>query len=255
MVQSNIIGTDITGTVALSTTTYYGVVLQFGSYTVGGLTPTPGTGLGNVISGNGVAGISMTATIRRARRPSPSKAISSAPIRPASTRCRIVNWGVALGDVSLVTIGGTAAGAGNLISGNSVIGVYIDGSTATANLVAGNFIGTDITGTLAIANGEGVVIADGASNNTIGGLTTTPGTGAGNVISGNTDDGVLFTVQNTDSGPTGNLVGGNLIGTDATGTAALGNGDDGVLIESGCLGQHDRRHHGLGPQHHLGQHR
>ena len=56
VVQSNIIGTDITGTIALSTTTYYGVALQFGSYIVGGLTPTPGTGLGNVISGNGVAG-------------------------------------------------------------------------------------------------------------------------------------------------------------------------------------------------------
>ena len=65
------------------------------------------------------------------------------------------NWGVALGDVSLVTIGGTAAGAGNLISGNVVVGVYIDGSTTTANLVAGNFIGTDITGTLAIANRHG----------------------------------------------------------------------------------------------------
>ena len=54
VVQSNFIGTDITGTVALSTATYYGVVLQNGSYTIGGLTTTPGTGLGNVISGNGV---------------------------------------------------------------------------------------------------------------------------------------------------------------------------------------------------------
>ena len=119
-----------------------------------------------------------------------------------------------------------------MISGNVVVGVYIDGSTTTANLVAGNFIGTDITGTLAIANREGVVISDGASNNTIGGLTTTPGTGAGNVISGNTDDGVQFNVQNTDSGPTDNLVAGNLVGTNAAGTAALGNGYDGVLIEA-----------------------
>ena len=78
------------------------------------------------------------------------------------------------------------------------------------------------------------MISDGASNNTIGGLTTTPGTGAGNVISGNTDDGVQFNVQNTDSGPTDNLVAGNLIGTNAAGTAALGNGYDGVLIEAGA---------------------
>ena len=54
VVQSNIIGTDITGTIALSTHTYYGVLLQLGSYVVGGLTPTPGTGLGNVISGQSV---------------------------------------------------------------------------------------------------------------------------------------------------------------------------------------------------------
>ena len=54
------------------------------------------------------------------------------------------------------------------------------------------------------------------------------------MISGNTDDGVQFTVQNTDSGPTDNLVAGNLIGTNGAGTAALGNGDDGVLIEAGA---------------------
>ena len=71
-------------------------------------------------------------------------------------------------------------------------------------------IGTDITGTLAIANApRASCISDGASNNTIGGLTTTAGDRPGNMISGNTDDGVQLTVQNTDSGPTGNLVEGN----------------------------------------------
>ncbi len=57
MVQSNFIGTDITGTIALSTTTYWGIDYEYGSYTIGGLTPTPGTGLGNVISGNKIGGI------------------------------------------------------------------------------------------------------------------------------------------------------------------------------------------------------
>ena len=232
VVQSNIIGTDITGTIALSLTTYYGVALQFGSYVVGGLTPTPGTGLGNVISGNSVGIQDSNQT------PGATVVIEGNIIGADATGEHPVpnrNAGVALADVSLVTVGGTEAGAGNLISGNFV-GVYIDGSTATANVVAGNFIGTDITGTLAVANLQGVVIADGASNNTIGGLTTTPGTGAGNVISGNTADGVQFTVQNTDTGATDNLVAGNLIGTNAAGTASLGNGDDGVLIEAGASG-------------------
>ena len=46
VVQSNIIGTDITGTVALSTETYYGVLLSYGSYTIGGLTTHTGHGTG-----------------------------------------------------------------------------------------------------------------------------------------------------------------------------------------------------------------
>ena len=117
VVQSNFIGTDITGTVALSTTTYYGVVLELGSYIIGGLTPTPGTGLGNVISGNSVAAFSWLITRRRChdrhrrqhhrRRCDRQHAVPNAMTASIST------------DVSRVTIGGTAAGAGNLISGNT----------------------------------------------------------------------------------------------------------------------------------------
>ncbi len=226
VVQSDIIGTDITGTIALSTTTYYGVLLQFGSYTVGGLTPTPGTGLGNVISGNslGIYDINYTATT--------TVAIEGNIIGADATGTHAVpngNYGVDLNDVSRATIGGTAAGAGNLISGNSVIGVFIDGSTATENLVAGNFIGTDITGKLAIGNLQGVVLDAGASNNTIGGLTTTPGTGAGNVISGNADAGVQIGVGVADTATSDNVIEGNLIGTDATGENALANLEWGVF--------------------------
>ena len=58
VVQSNFIGTDITGTVALSSELPIGIdVSTAGRTPIGGLTPTPGTGLGNVISGNGVIGI------------------------------------------------------------------------------------------------------------------------------------------------------------------------------------------------------
>ena len=63
---------------------------------------------------------------------------------------------------------------------------------ANGNLVAGNFIGTDKTGTMAIGNATGVEIDTSASGNTIGGVTSTPGTGLGNVISGNTDNGVVI---------------------------------------------------------------
>ena len=88
------------------------------------------------------------------------------------------------------TIGGTTAAARNVISGNANAGVEIDG--ANGNVVEGDYIGTDWTGTVAIGNGTGVEIDTSASGNTIGGVTSTPGTGAGNVISGNTDNGVVI---------------------------------------------------------------
>src|SRR5262249_57201114 len=75
------------------------------------------------------------------------------------------------------------------------------------DLIQGNYFGTDKTGMVALPNGNGVFASN---NNTIGG--TQPG--AGNVISGN----VVFGLAVNDN----NQVAGNLIGTTATGMAALG---------------------------------
>ena len=142
VVQSNIIGTDITGTVALSTTTYYGVLLELGSYVVGGLTPTPGTGLGNVISGNSFG-------IFVANHALASTTVIEGNIVGADPTGELAvpngNGGIYLQVVSLVTIGGTAAGAGNLISGNNE-GGNIYSYDSSNNVVEGNLIGTDITG-------------------------------------------------------------------------------------------------------------
>ena len=85
-------------------------------------------------------------------------------------------------------------------------------------------IGTNAAGTAAIPNGgDGIESTNGATGNTIGGLTTIPGTGAGNLVSGNAGDGVYV------DGGGDNLVEGNLIGTDVTGQVAVANGVDGVL--------------------------
>jgi hypothetical protein len=122
------------------------------------------------------------------------------------------------------TVGGTAAGARNVISGNRDAGIQIVGDVATGNTVLGNYIGTDKNGTADLENsGEGVQISD-ARDSTIGGTTS----GARNVISGNNLHGVL--IQSLFDNPTGNEVLGNFIGTTADGSDDLGNGLDGVQV-------------------------
>ena len=133
------------------------------------------------------------------------------------------NDGIDLVDSSFNVIGGTTTGDLNVVSGNAVDGVELNGVETTANVVEGDYIGTDITGTVGIANvSDGVEIDSGASDNTIGGTST----GARNVISGNTSFGIEI-----DTGATGNLVDGDYVGVDATGDAALGN-ITGILIAS-----------------------
>lgn len=114
-------------------------------------------------------------------------------------------------------IGGTSAGAGNLISGNST-GIFIQ---APGNTIQGNLIGTDITGTNKIGHGDGILAA--VPNTLIGGLTPA----ARNVISGNSNGVVI--------GGEGSKLQGNFIGTDITGTVALGNTFDGVFAIDGAL--------------------
>ncbi|HEY6803613.1 MAG TPA: hypothetical protein VI306_08545 [Pyrinomonadaceae bacterium] len=137
-------------------------------------------------------------------------------------------------------IGGAAPADRNLLSGNgngvfdvNGHGVDINGANATDNTVLGNLIGTNKDGTSALSNAHvGVKIEGGASNNIVGGTTgTTPGggcTGACNVISGNGQQGVTMFGAGE-----GNRILGNFIGTNATGTAAVPNGNTGVLIAAG----------------------
>jgi hypothetical protein len=114
-------------------------------------------------------------------------------------------------------IGGAAAGAGNVISGNGNnalqdAAIYIVNAGTTANFVQGNYIGTNATGTAALANNAtGLWISGGTTNNTIG------GPGAGNTISGNTDYGVYIDGTTT----SGNILQGNYIGRNATNTGAI----------------------------------
>ena len=118
------------------------------------------------------------------------------------------------------TIGGTTAAARNIISGNGA-GISIVGGSSNIR-IQGNYIGTNSAGDAAVPNRFAGRHLEGASNNTIGG--TAPG--AGNVISGNGTGGNDHGIRLGFS--TGGVVQGNCIGTNAAGTAALGNGGAGI---------------------------
>jgi CSLREA domain-containing protein len=201
--------------------------------TIGGAAATFGAPPGNVISGNGT-GILVTGdgTTGNAIRGNiiGATADGAAPLPNAGN-------GISLsGGSSSTTVGGEAAGEGNLISGNntdsSSDGIEIGGSSS--NVVKGNWIGTSGDGSQAIPNGgSGIRIdpdddGDSSSANQIGGTTT----GARNVISGNSGDGILL----SGSGTTANVIEGNLIGPLPDGSPGFGNGGAGVRVTDGAFG-------------------
>jgi parallel beta-helix repeat protein len=129
------------------------------------------------------------------------------------------------------TFGPLISLASNVISSNGGNGIVVNGSSR--NRLIANYIGTDVTGTLARGNGgNGVVLTGGSHGNTIGGII--PFVNAQNIvplsnlISGNQGDGVLITGKSST-----NLMAANLIGTNNTGNVALGNRLDGVTILNG----------------------
>ena len=144
------------------------------------------------------------------------------------------------------TIGGTANGTANVISGNMGDGVEVANSVTAGNVIAGNFIGTDITGSYALENGGDGVLLMYAGGIVIGGTIS----GAGNVIAGNTSDGIEISGEG--AGPFGSLVAGNYIGTDITGTIAIANGTRWRRHRRSRAGQHDQQHGDRRPQRDLG---
>jgi CSLREA domain-containing protein len=114
------------------------------------------------------------------------------------------------------TIGGPAPAARNLMVGdfnNGVLGIYLN--AGDANLVQGNYIGTNAAGTAKLGTylSDGILVR--TKNNQIGGVGA-----AGNVIAVNDGRGIFLI-----GGATGNTIQGNLIGTNATGTAGLSTGN------------------------------
>lgn len=131
----------------------------------------------------------------------------------------LAGTGIILQNATSTTIGGTAPGAGNVISG-AVTGINVNFG-ANQTTMKGNLIGTDATGLLAIGNQNGIVVTEN-SQALIGG----PTAAARNVISANILIGIALVED-----AVGATIQGNFIGTNAAGTAALGNAEVGVEID------------------------
>jgi CSLREA domain-containing protein len=225
LVRGNFIGTDVTGTAAIAPSTAFGIIDKGGGDRIGGQNTTPGgacTGDCNLISGNNRDGgilIDQAATGSLVQGNFIGTDVSgTAPIGNGlstsfSNGIKIVGAGA--------TIGGTSPAARNLISGNVGTGIRINGINA---VVQGNYIGTDTTGTAAIADsGDGITVAQ-ADGALIGGVdlgasepfadaspnvVVVVALGAGNLIAGASSAGAsgIAIVESTNTQIVGNLIG------------------------------------------------
>lgn len=163
-------------------------------------------GVGNVISGNGTGigvGPSVSQVIISSNRIGTNSSGSAA--LPNTT-------GISLGaNVSQVMIGGNSpTGYGNLISGNTNVGIQIN-EGAAGNSVCGNVIGLNLAQNAALPNGHGIALIN-CGHNAVG----LPVAGYGNVISGNVQSGVFLNGFSPPR-PRENLIVNNILGLSAAG--------------------------------------
>jgi titin len=218
LVQGNLIGTDVTGKVALGNA-LAGVTISFAnSNFIGGAV----AGARNVLSGNKQDGIFITTS-------SAGNQVQGNFIGVDSTgtnALRNLYNGISISGTGSNIIGGSIAGARNIISANANYGIQIFNAGATGNLIQGNYIGPNSAGQSGYGNLLSGVRIESAGN-TLGGISS----GARNLISGNGQDGIYL----VGTAATSNQVQGNFIGTDASGGSILSNGRAGVGI-SGAPG-------------------
>ena len=139
LVAGNLIGTDTAGSIAIGNG--IGVIIDDGasSNTIGGTF----SAAANVIAGSTSAGVSISGSLAA------GNLVAANLIGIDVAGDNLGNGiGLAITDAGN-TIGGTATGAGNLIGFNSAAGVSISGSSATGNLVIGNLVGADESGSKA----------------------------------------------------------------------------------------------------------
>lgn len=230
-ILGNRIGTGASGTNSLGNgwqpngtyNQYGGIYLESGGFHLIGGT---NVGAGNLISGNTRGVMLFNHSVSNVIQGNWMGLNAAGAALPG--RKQIAAIALYTGDGNL--IGGTASGAGNVLSGSDGspvapfdgYGIFIN--NGNFNQIQGNLIGTDAAGSNAVPNLiAGVYLTSVARTNLIGGTAA----GARNVISGNTGNGIYL--RNSFE----NQIQGNFIGTQIDGVAPLGNGESGVFLHSG----------------------
>jgi titin len=248
IVQGNRVGTDVSGGNGIKNA--IGIeILSASENTIGGSL----AGQGNLISGNDqglvIGAPDFSATDNKVQGNLIGTDVAGSGRLPNT-------YGVSISYTPGNLIGGPNPGEGNVISGNSNVGVAIAYERAAGNVVQGNLIGTDITGKINLGNGaSGVEILE-APGNVVGGS----GSQSGNVIGGNGWGVVIHGAYATANGVQGNRIGvdsagnplpnishgvfiydrasGNLVGGTDAGmpNTIASNGGDGVRVENASTG-------------------
>lgn len=219
-ITGNWIGLEATGQMTISGGVY-GIWLRRPAE-VGGAE----TSQGNVVAGQSVAGVYIDGVMASGSIVQGNRIGSD----PEGSIGLGNGYGVRIFSSNDHLIGGSGPGEGNLITASNADNLRLEGGSSRVR-IEGNWIGTDITGTVALSrHGAGFNVAlQGGSDNRIGGMET----GAGNLISGfgplngGNTHGIGLRVW---AGAEGNRIEGNIVGSNATGTTAMGNGGAGIWV-------------------------
>ena len=197
-VVGNKIGTNAAGDAAAPNHTGVFVQGPASTITIGGSTP----GAGNIISSSTNEGIVISGSNDNTIR---GNYIGT---NAAGTAALPNTFGIGLYDSASNTIGGPAAGEGNLISGNSGAGIWIDnsgGNNGAGHVFKGNLIGTNSAGNGALSNGTYGIAIENSDLHTIGGVST----GDANVIGYSGSDGVYIGTGSIQNSVRGNSIHSN----------------------------------------------
>jgi hypothetical protein len=215
-IQGNRIGTSVTGANQLGNANSGVIIYNSAGNIVGG----DSAGSRNLISGNRGSGVYLFGNGSKGNYIQ-GNIIGADPAGKVSVGN--VGDGITVFNAPGNFIGGSSSAQGNLLSGNGLAGLYLNGPSCSNNVVQGNLCGTDITGSSALGNSLAGIVMLRALGNQIGGTNLL----AGNIISGNRESGILLSTNSFE-----NQIAGNRIGVDASGGKPLGNRFNGVSVQS-----------------------